>query len=151
MSQLIDTVNREALQSLFLSLNADGKPLWGKMTPQQMVEHLIENVQYTNGTLAPTCRRTPEEALEAKFRGLDPDVMIPKNLFLGDLPCEYAYTDLSTSITQLMTELDLFDTYFKTNTTAIHGGFGPMDYNEWVLWHSKHFTHHLKQFGLIPE
>ncbi|RYU90553.1 hypothetical protein EWM62_07820 [Mucilaginibacter terrigena] len=149
MSLLVDTANRDTLHTLLLKLTADTKPLWGKMTPQQMIEHLIENVQYTNGTLIPICRRSPEEALEAKQRGLNPDVQIPKNLFLGDLPAEYAYLNLPASVTRLMADLELFDRYFKTNAMAIHGGFGPMDYNEWIIWHSKHFTHHFRQFGLI--
>lgn len=151
MILLTDTVNREALLSMLLMLDVGTKPLWGKMTPQQMIEHLIENVQYTNGTLIPICDRTPEEALEAKLRGLDPDVLIPKNLFLGDLPENYSYADLSASINQLMVDMELFDAYFKTNIHAVHGGFGPMNYNEWLIWHSKHFTHHFRQFGIIPE
>jgi hypothetical protein len=150
MSQLVDTANREVLHRLLLQLDVDAKPLWGKMTPQQMVEHLIENVQYANGTLIPTCRRTADEAYNAKQLSIYTDVQIPKNLFLGPLPDEYCYADLQTAIKQLMVDLDIFDQYFKTpGTTAIHGGFGPMDYNEWVIWHSKHFTHHLKQFGLL--
>ncbi|MCQ6960011.1 hypothetical protein [Mucilaginibacter aquariorum] len=150
MSLLVDTANRKNLHELLLTLNPAAVPLWGKMTPQQMVEHLIENVQYANGTLIPTCRRTAEEAYKAKQVSIYTDVQIPKNLFLGPLPDEYCYADLQTAIKQLMTDLEIFDQYFKTpGTTAIHGGFGPMDYQEWVIWHSKHFTHHFKQFGLL--
>ena len=49
MSLFININNREQLKRLFLSIDANAQPLWGKMTPQQMVEHLVENVQYTNG------------------------------------------------------------------------------------------------------
>jgi hypothetical protein len=67
-----------------------------------------------------------------------------------DLPDHHQYPDIEAAINQLMTELNDFDRYFKeTGVTAIHGGFGPMDYNEWVIWHNKHFTHHLRQFNLI--
>jgi hypothetical protein len=26
--------------------------------------------------------------------------------------------------------------------------FGPLDFNDWVLFHNKPFTHHFKQFNL---
>lgn len=150
MSMLVDTANRKNLHELLLTLNPAAVPLWGKMTPQQMVEHLIVNVQYANGTLIPTCDRPEDVAYKAKQLSIYTDVQIPKNLFLGPLPDEYCYADLQTAIKQLMTDLEIFDQYFKTpGTTAIHGGFGPMDYQEWVIWHSKHFTHHFKQFGLL--
>jgi hypothetical protein len=152
MNQLVDTAKRETLHTLLLKLNTGTKPLWGKMAAQQMVEHLIENVQYANGTLIPTCDRPADVAYQAKLASIYTDLQIPRNLILGTLPDEYSYADLQTAIDQLMTDLEIFDQYFQVpGTTAIHGGFGPMHYNEWVIWHSKHFTHHFKQFGLIAE
>ncbi|WP_449440649.1 DUF1569 domain-containing protein [Pedobacter steynii] len=66
------------------------------------------------------------------------------------MPDQLIYQDLPTAIHQLMIELDDFDQHFsKAGTLVIHGGFGPMNYKEWCIWHSKHFLHHLKQFGLI--
>lgn len=143
MSLIVDTVNRETLHSSLLRLNAGTKPLWGKMTAQQMVEHLIENVQYANGTLIPTCDRPADVAYQAKLANIYTDLQIPRNVILGTLPDEYCYTNIQTAIDRLMKDLEVFDQYFQTpGTTAIHGGFGPMDYNEWVIWHSKHFAHH---------
>ena len=125
-------------------------PLWGKMRSQQMVEHLIEQVQYTNGTKIPTCDVPKEEAYQRKQKGLDLQYEIPRNIVLGTLPESYEYESLHSAINQLMKELELFDTHFKqSGRTELHGGFGPMNYQEWQIWHSKHFTHHFKQFGLI--
>lgn len=148
---LVAKESRNTLLKLFLSLNPENKALWGKMNPQQMVEHLIEQVQYTNGTKEPFCEVSEEEAMRAKLANIYSDREIPKNVILGELPDQLRYPDLQTAIDQLMTELDTFDQYFKTpGTTAIHGGFGAMNEAEWLIWHSKHFKHHLKQFGLMP-
>ena len=152
MSPFIDINNRELLKELLCSLSPDAKPLWGKMTPQQMVEHLIDQVQYTNGKKSGTCDRATDAAAESKARGIYTDQRIPKNIVLGSLPDHCEYDNLSAAINQLMTELDIFDLYFKMpGAFAMHGGFGPLDYHEWQIWHNKHFTHHMVQFGLLPE
>ena len=121
------------------------------MTPQQMVEHMIDQVQYTNGKKFGTCRRTPEEAAANKQIMIYTDAQIPRNVILGTLPEKYAYENLESALDQLMEELKDFDEYFKEpGVTAVHGGFGPMNHGEWLIWHNKHFTHHFKQFGLLP-
>jgi hypothetical protein len=151
MPSFININNREQLKGLLLSINADIQPLWGKMTAQQMVEDLVVSVEYTNGKKIGTCNSSAEDAYRAKQKGVYTDAEIPKNVILGRPPDEYSYTSLELAIEQLMAELNDFDIYFKTpGITSIHGGFGPMDYNEWLIWHGKHFTHHLKQFGVWP-
>jgi hypothetical protein len=150
MSQSIDINNREELRKLLLKLDPDTIPLWGKMTPQQMVEHLVDQVQWTNGKKIPTCDASAEEAEQDKQLWIYTNAQIPQNVILGDLPEKYQFSDIEAAISQVMTELDEFDRYFKEPTaTAIHGGFGPMNHNEWVIWHNKHFSHHLRQFNLI--
>jgi uncharacterized protein YhfF len=151
MNPFIDINNRELLKDLLSSLQPDTKPLWGAMKPQQMVEHLIDQVQYTNGKKNGTCDVPANEAEKSKNKGIYTDSRIPKNVVLGTLPDHYEYDNLQAAIDQLMTELLVFDEYFNsTNAVAIHGGFGPMNYYEWQIWHNKHFTHHLMQFGLLP-
>ena len=147
---LVDITNRTKLKRLLLSLKPDTTPLWGKMKPQQMVEHLIVQVQYTNGKLIPYCERPADEAYKAKQEMIYTDAEIPQNIVLETLPENFIYTDIPTAVQQLIIELDTFDAYFKKpGTMAIHGGFGPMKYQEWINWHGKHFIHHFKQFGLL--
>jgi hypothetical protein len=150
MNQNVDITNREELRRILSVLEPDAVPLWGKMKPQQMVEHLVDQVQWTNGKKITTCDRPPEEAEKGKQKMIYTDAEIPKNIFLEDLPVHYLYADIPAAIDQLMVELDDFDQYFKLpGITAIHGGFGPMTYQEWIIWHGKHFGHHLRQFGLL--
>ena len=115
-----------------------------------MVEHLVEQVEYSNGKKTTICVNTPEVAAQQKHKWIYTDALIPKNLVLKPAPEGYRYPDMLTTINQVMQELADFDAYFKLpGTTAIHGGYGPMDCQEWIIWHNKHFTHHLRQFGLI--
>jgi len=149
MNRFIDISNREEMKNAFANLTANAKPVWGNMTPQQMVEHMIDQVEHTNGKKIPTLDVSPEEAAKSKQLWIYTDVEIPRNVVLAVLP-GYIHPDLATAIHQLFIELDAFHEHFKQpGLTEIHGGFGHMDYNEWVIWHGKHFTHHLKQFGLI--
>ncbi|MBB5396451.1 hypothetical protein [Mucilaginibacter sp. AK015] len=150
MNAIVDIINRKTLRELLVTLDAGTAPLWGNMTPQQMIEHLIDQVQYTNGTKTPTCDASPEQAAAAKQRGIYTPEPIPRNVILGKLPDSLLYPDMRTAIDQLMAELESFDSFFKKpGVTVLHGGFGPMNYTEWLIWHNKHFTHHLTQFGLI--
>lgn len=150
MSKFIDITNRKELLRLFLALEPDAVPLWGKMKPQEMVEHLIDQVEYTNGKKIPTCDYPATEAYGRKLKMLGSNAELPRNVFLGELPEQLIYPNIQIAILQLMKELDDFDAYFKTPwITVIHGGFGPMDYSEWLIWHGRHFTHHLKQFHLM--
>lgn len=148
----VDITNRKQLRGLLQKLEPGTIPLWGKMNAQQMVEHLVDQVEYTNGKKIPYCDFPPDEAERAKREMFLTNPDIPKNLFLSHLPEHFAYSSLETAIEQFILALDAFDEYFKTpGATAIHGAYGPMDYKEWIFWHNKHFTHHFKQFGLIPE
>ncbi|MGZ3754396.1 MAG: hypothetical protein ACXVAY_16340 [Mucilaginibacter sp.] len=138
------------IASLLSALKPDTQPLWGKMKPQQMVEHLVESVEYTNGRKITTCDRPPGEAAKSKQLMIYTDAPIPKNVNLGPLPDHYLFPDLPAAINQLMIELAVFDQYFKTpGITSVHSGFGPLNHTEWVIWHDKHFAHHFIQFGLI--
>lgn len=150
MNHFLNINNRQQIKSLLLSLKADAVPLWGKMQAQQMIEHLVDQVQYTNGTKVPTCDVPQEEAHKRKQRAIYTDAEIPKNVVLGALPEYLEYESMEVAINQLMAELEEFDQYFKEpDRTVLHGGFGPMNYHEWQIWHGKHFTHHFKQFGLF--
>ncbi len=151
MKKFFDINDREALQGLLLSINPNQQPLWGKMKPQQMVEHLIEEVKWTNSKKSVTDNgRTAEQMAASKQRGIYSDAELPKNVYVDDLPTQCEYPDIATAVNGLMKELDDFDAWFKQpGVTTVHGFMGPLTHDQWVIWHGKHFFHHLKQFGLI--
>jgi oxepin-CoA hydrolase/3-oxo-5,6-dehydrosuberyl-CoA semialdehyde dehydrogenase len=50
-----------------------------------------------------------------------------------------------------MQQLERFYEYHTEHPdiTPVHPTLGPLNYQEWVQMHARHFKHHLKQFGLI--
>jgi hypothetical protein len=150
MKQLADPANRKTLYQLLLKLQPNAQPAWGKMTPQQMVEHMINQVRYSYEKLTFVFDVPEEQAKQAKQTWIYTDAQIPPNLILGALPAENEYPNLQTAVEQLMVELNNFDLYFVPAGTLVnHGAYGAMDYNEWLIWHGKHLSHHLKQFRVI--
>lgn len=150
MNNQVDILDKKQMKASLSALRADAKPAWGKMTPQQMVEHLIESVEYTNGKRTCTCDRSAEEADAARRRNLHPDFVIPHNVNLGPLPEQYRFASLDEAAVQLLQELDDFDDHFDApGVKSVHFAFGPMDRDEWLIWHGKHFMHHFRQFGVL--
>ncbi|MXV50176.1 hypothetical protein GS399_04275 [Pedobacter sp. HMF7647] len=54
--------DQQHLKNLLSRLKFDATPLWGNMTAQQMIEHLIDQIQYSNRKKVPFCERSPEQA-----------------------------------------------------------------------------------------
>jgi len=133
-------------------LKADQKPLWGKMTPQHMVEHLYKTVQASIN--------------EIKIDIYSEERRIPvlKRLFLGgkEFPKEFMnpaigpdllqleFNDLLSAKNQLENIFTRYEKFFNENPSVktIHPIFGYLTKEEWDLFHKKHFKHHLSQFGL---
>jgi hypothetical protein len=136
------------------SLLPEAKPLWGKMTLQHMIEHLILAVRSSNGKLKIECFN-PKEKIPALKRFLLSDRPLPKNFInpvIGEdlLPLEYK--NLKSAFSALKSEIDDYYIFFETNPEALttNPTFGNLNKEEWDLFHKKHFTHHLEQFGLKP-
>ncbi|WP_374950533.1 DUF1569 domain-containing protein [Mucilaginibacter sp.] len=150
MDQLIATQNRARLKEILSALRNDTVPVWGRMTPQQMIEHLIDQVEFTSGKKLYIYDGPADEAAIQKHKWIYTDAQIPRNLVLAPLPDVCTYPDLQSAINKLLNELEDFDSFFaEAGTMSDHGAYGAMDYNEWVIWHSKHFRHHFMQFGLL--
>ena len=108
MNQFIDITHRKELRNLLLTLRPDTKPLWGKMKSRQMIEHLVEEMQWINGKKIAACQKPAREAEIFKQRMVYSDAEIPKNVFIKELPGNYSYPGLETAINELMKELDDF-------------------------------------------
>ena len=136
------------------------KPVWGIMTPQHMVEHLTLAIQSSTGKIVFDRFITPADKLAIAKRFLHSSRPLPK-LFVNEVISEVigegliplVNSDLSSAIKELKIEVEYFDEYFTRNPEAkpINATFGPLDHDEWIVFHNKHFTHHLTQFGLITD
>jgi Protein of unknown function (DUF1569) len=152
MKKFIDITDRPALNQYLAQLQPGTVPQWGSLTPLQLLEHLVETIEYSNGKKHTGCTLSKEEADKRKQYMIYTDAEIPLGIKtpkqLDDIPAS-TFADVTEAIAALNTELDNFDKYFAIeDATAVHPGFGALHYKEWLVFHGKHFTHHLKQFGL---
>ena len=136
-----------------ISLRANTIPLWGKMTSQHMVEHLILAMRMSSGKIKLECFNPPEK-LPALKRFLISSRPLPKlfvNPTIGEnlLPLEYSSLEEAKKI--LNQEITDYLKYFELNPEAktVNVTFGELNKDEWDIFHQKHFAHHFSQFGLI--
>ncbi|MBK9097935.1 MAG: DUF1569 domain-containing protein [bacterium] len=142
---------KEIINSLN-NLNPEQKALWGKMTPQHMVEHLFIAVQASINEI------------EVKVYTEERKIPVLKRLFFrdGEFPKEFMnpaigpdllnlkFNDLQSAIKEIESVLMRYNKFFETNpsTKTIHPVFGYLTKDEWDIFHKKHFKHHLSQFGI---
>lgn len=140
------------LERLLAKLQIEQQPVFGQMTPQHMVEHLSFLLVVSRGK-KPLPQVTPEDKLLGYLAFLQSEKPLPENFkapFIEGLPKLY-YPDLDTAKNKLFIELNNFYDYYTEYPVAknMHPVFGPLDKNQWELFHNKHFTHHFRQFALI--
>ena len=151
---MINIQNPEDILNKLEHLNPDAKPVWGKMSPQHIVEHLALALQISTGKSPQILYLPEEEAARVKGKIIHTEGELPmgiKTPILGDEPPPLVYPDLSSAINHLQDELKYWNEYSAKNPQAIHmhPRMGPLNQKEWTILHGKHFTHHLKQFGLV--
>ncbi len=133
-------------------LTADKKPLWGSMSAQRMVEHLTDSIKMSSGKLK-LGLEIPEEKISKMQEILASDKEMPKNFEVPfakkDTPLRHE--ELALAIDEFLLEWIDFEEYYAENPgqKEIHPYYGSLNYEQWLRMHSKHFTHHFEQFGLI--
>jgi hypothetical protein len=134
----------------FEKITSDSKPLWGSMNAQQMVEHMSDALIASQGRIELKLM-IPEEQLEKAHQFLMSDKPLPK-----DAKAPYAkaatfrHSEIELAIDELTEEWMAFEDFFEENPgkTILHPYFGQLNYEEWLVAHTKHITHHLAQFGV---
>ena len=136
-------------------LTSETKATFGRMTPQHMVEHLIWTLKISNGEQESEQHFRSEKAEKMKNILIYTDAEIPvgfKSPVLPEddvLPLEYSNLHEAKSI--FAEELNRLHNYFDKNpeATPINPSLGALSHKEWLVFHTKHFRHHFKQFNLI--
>ena len=149
-------LNRRNIQNLLNGLTENTKPNWGKMTVQQMLEHLETTLLYSIGEPEAEKCFTPEEHLEKYQYSLYYHLKMPKDFpapFLpedGTLP-ELKYKNLEQAKEKFLENLQKYQIYYRENPEAehMHFVFGKLNKEMMELMHRKHFTHHFEQFNII--
>ncbi|AZI70075.1 phenylacetic acid degradation bifunctional protein PaaZ [Cloacibacterium normanense] len=149
-------LNRRNIQKLLNGLTENTKPNWGKMTAQQMLEHLETTLLYSIGEPEAEKCFTTEEHLEKYQDSLYNHRKMPKDFpapFLpedGTLP-ELKYKNLEQAKEKFLENLQKYQIYYRENPEVehMHFVFGKLNKEMMELMHRKHFTHHFEQFNLI--
>ena len=148
------TADRDNILERLTQLNENKQPIFGKMTPQHMIEHLALTVQFSNGKKPIRLYVSAERANRNKHAIIYTEQPMPvgyKAPMLRDELLPLINADIKTAIDYLKNELRDFDDYFNSNKEAkpVQPVMGKLDYAEWIIFHSKHFMHHFKQFELL--
>lgn len=141
---------------LLEQLQEDTSAVWGKMNARQMLEHMSDIFLVSAG------RKhfqliTPEEQLPRYKEFLYSEKIFRENTkapltIIGEEPAPMKTASLKDAFGQLQHSVAAYFQHFKDNpgATTMHPVFGLLTYEEWILLHYKHVTHHLRQFGLQP-
>ena len=149
MQTLFDQIENEKMINRINQLIPDSKPLWGKMTPAQMLTHLQKPLEVAFGDL-----NLKHSFIGFLFGKMAKKKMLGEGPFSKNLP-----TDASFKITndrnfeqEKAKTISLVKTMVEKGpagiTTNAHPFFGKMNVTEWDTLQYKHLDHHLQQFGV---
>lgn len=151
---MVNILDKEQMQNAFGKLKPDAKPLFGKMSPQHVVEHLARVLAASSGKFNVKLYLTPEEAEALKKKLIYSDAQLPmgiKNPTMGDEPPALRHKNMDDAFKEFYSELEHFaDRHKKTpDAIAMHPRMGELKCSEWLTFHNKHFLHHFKQYALV--
>ena len=142
------------LELLTKDLNIHTKPLWGSLNAWQMIEHLSDAMMVSLGEFAAPVFTDDDKVAKIKRLFIDSESPFRKDfqspIFRGD-GIVFRNPTFNDAINELNSYMAKFVTYYEQNPSNIntHPVFGPLTKSDWERFHSKHFSHHFKQFGLI--
>jgi oxepin-CoA hydrolase / 3-oxo-5,6-dehydrosuberyl-CoA semialdehyde dehydrogenase len=153
-------VNKESNRTVFLRdglftalerLSEEEKPLWGRMTSHQMVEHLVWAMEVSNGLVKVECK-LPLKLVERFKSFLYDDTPTSREFMNPELrkglpPLRFAA--IASAVATLQQQTVIFLAGGQEVQPRVHPVFGPLNREEWSRAHFKHYYHHLQQFGLI--
>jgi hypothetical protein len=138
---------------LLASLEPIGRPAWGRMTAQQMVEHLAWLFDMSTGAAQVEC--AVSEAQRKHFKAfLNNEMQSPRDLenpaLAAGLPA-LRWPTLAAALAGWDAARRCFIALDESGPSAayVHPLLGPLNHEEWSRFHFKHVYHHLVQFGLV--
>ena len=142
----------ETILNKLSTLEETQKPIWGSMSAQRMVEHLTDSVKVASGKIIIDLL-IPEEKIEKMQLFLASDKPMARNIEVpfAKKDTELRHSEIDLAIDELTEEWCDFQELFEENENmkTVHPYYGALNYEQWKRLHSKHFTHHFEQFGLI--
>ena len=142
----------EVVLPIFDKLTETTPALWGTMTSQRMVEHLVDVIRIATGE-NPQALLINEEKLPSMLRFLESDKPMAKEIQVpfatADMPLRHEEIELA--IDEYIDVYLTFEELYENNPelTNVHPYYGSLNYAQWKRLHAKHLTHHFQQFGLL--
>ena|SRR5438309_8678545 len=153
----MDTAKAHFLKKDFIpllkSIPEDAAPRWGKMAPQQMVEHFTESVRIAAGTFPDVPHLTPAENLPKMQAFLMSDKPFRENTqnpMVPETPAPVRHASMAEALNELQNTLDdFFQAFYGNEKFTTHNPFfGELNFEMNVQLLYKHAVHHLRQFGV---
>lgn len=148
-------ITDDSIETYLSKLTEDASPVWGTMTPQQMVEHLAYTYRIASGEIQDFEIATPEKILEKVAATLWNYEKTPRDynfpLYDAGIQPALKYENLDKAKAALLAARKEYLEYFKKNPKAIIKNvvFGELNKYEWYLMERKHLNHHFEQFNLL--
>lgn len=144
-------MNIQTILSRIEKLQEESPALFGIMTAQHMIEHLILTVKLSYGRIKIPDFEPNEKQLAQKQALLFSDMEFPKGVKAPGLPeslMALKYANLEEAKAELLKALSAYNEAFQENSElkTLHPRFGKLSHEEWERFHTKHFDHHLGQF-----
>ena len=146
--------NLENVLTYLNRLTPETKPLLGKMTAQQVVEHLTLTLEMAMGKRHFDLQVKPEQ-FETLRKFIGSDKPLPRDfkaVFAPENP-KLVHEELALAIDDYCDKWMELEDFFESHPgiETEHPHFGPLNYELWIKIHEKHLTHHFTQFGLIND
>jgi hypothetical protein len=151
MPRLLDNQSTSELIQRIEVLQENAKPIWGKMSPIQMLAHCTAALKMALGEVPVTVRFSPWKASLARL------LFVEWFAFPKDSPTAPEMDPnkkLKPRDSFLEEKEDLIHHLSRMNNTAtdftfgMHPIFRNMDRKDWGKLVYKHLDHHLRQFGV---
>ncbi|MFM7681145.1 MAG: DUF1569 domain-containing protein [Bacteroidota bacterium] len=142
----------ESFLAVLCKLEESSSPEWGNMSAQRMVEHLTDGINMSMG-IGDFQLEIPEDRISKMVQFLDSDKPMAQNIQVSfakpETPLRNA--DLDDAIDEFTLAWVDFEELYENQPafSALHPYYGNLNFEQWIRLHSKHFTHHFNQFGLI--
>ena len=151
---MINILDQESVFKTIDKFEPHLQPIFGQMSPQHILEHLILSLHLSTGKRKIEFKGDDELAKKIKASLILSDAEMPigiKNPLLKDVPEDLVYETIDEAKRGLKNELTYFYKYKSNhpNATSIHPRMNVLTIGEWAILHSKHFSHHFKQVSLI--
>lgn len=149
---LFETSKRTNIINRINQLNGAEKALWGKMSVNQMLCHVTDQLRVSLGEKGqPEKEAKLLERTLLKFLVINV-IPIPKNVptspKVDQMKDGTPPTDFESDRKTLLAYIETFTSQPDNFAWTPHFKFGKLTGNEWSILAHKHLDHHLKQFGV---